>query len=104
MEFNAGQYILLLFKSYLSISSRQLRIRSYLSDNSYGKTMNYNKFWSPYCGAVSITLMTEPKINWRKLIPPMDRLTSKERFILHPHGDDWQKRFGSLEGSSKARP
>jgi len=55
--------------------------------------MDLKKFWTPYCGAVSITFDDGTENQLEKAIPPMDHLGIKGTFYIHPQGDDWQARL-----------
>lgn len=63
--------------------------------------MNMKEFWSPYCGAVSITFDDGTVNQLEKAIPPMDRLGIKGTFYIHPHGDDWEERLAPWKAVAK---
>ena len=63
--------------------------------------MNLKKFWSPYCGAVSLTFDDGTVNHLEKAIPPMDQLGIKGTFYVHPYGNDWERRLESWKDVAK---
>jgi hypothetical protein len=55
--------------------------------------MTLKEFWSPFCGAVSVTFDDGTENQLEKAIPPLDQLGIKATFYIHPHGDYWQERL-----------
>ena len=63
--------------------------------------MNLKEFWSPYCGAVSLTFDDGTENQLQKAIPPMDQLGLKGTFYIHPHGDNWHERLAAWKEVAK---
>ena len=55
--------------------------------------MNLNKFWSPYCGAVSLTFDDGTENQLEKAVPPLNQFGLKGTFYLQPHGANWRERL-----------
>lgn len=53
--------------------------------------MNYDAFWSPHRGAVSLTFDDGHKSQLAKAIPAMDPLGIRGTFYLNPTGKNWPK-------------
>ena len=55
--------------------------------------MELNEFWSPHCGAVSITFDDGTENQLEKAIPLLNELGIKGTFYVQPNGDNWQERY-----------
>jgi hypothetical protein len=53
--------------------------------------VNYDAFWSPHRGAVSLTFDDGDKSQLAKAIPAMEQLGIRGTFYLNPKGKDWLK-------------
>ncbi|MFZ5516667.1 MAG: polysaccharide deacetylase family protein [Candidatus Zhuqueibacterota bacterium] len=53
--------------------------------------MNLNEFWSPFCGAVSITFDDGTDNQLEKAVPLLDSHRILGTFYLHPHGSHWER-------------
>ena len=64
--------------------------------------MGLREFWSPYCGAVSLTFDDGTPNQLEKAIPPMNKRGLKGTFYLSPSGEDWEQRFAPWRDVAQA--
>lgn len=64
--------------------------------------MNLKKFWSPYCGAVSLTFDDGTENQLQKAVPLLNEFGLKGTFYLQSQGDNWRQRFSPWEKVANA--